>query len=109
MDLFTIDYSLVIKADASMLSPGLQAPVVVPDLRQCRTQRGSKEGGFFFTGTAASQVKQSEYGEKYPHICFIGRMGKKLYGPSRPPASFALRHSPVLLSWQSRSPPGGPS
>ena len=60
MDLFTIDYSLVIKADASMLPPGSQAPVVVPDRLQCGTQRGSEQRGFFFTGTAASQAKQSE-------------------------------------------------
>ena len=60
MDLFTIDYSLVIKADASMFPPGLQAPVVVPDLFQCGAQRGSKQGGFFFTGTAAGQAKQGE-------------------------------------------------
>ena len=78
MDLFTVDYSLVIKADASMLPPGSQAPVVVPDLRQCGTQRGLEQRGFFFTGTAASEAKQSEDGKKCPHNRFIGRASAEL-------------------------------
>ena len=72
MDLFTIDYSLVIKTDAAMLLPGLQAPVVIPDLLQCGTQRGSKQKGFRFTGTTTGQAKQDRKVDKRPHTCLSG-------------------------------------